>query len=150
MHNQTAVSLYSLPDVPFLRRFQPYTEPDIPCQCYQRGVALPDSHCPPDFLWYHDSAEVVDSSHNTGCFHFGSSCVVLLFAAAYRYCLPRMEIYALAYHSDYSLCSQYFPQRKHFIICHTCRNTKQDCAVIIFRRIYPNFFLRYDCRIFRA
>ena len=71
--NQTAAGSpcrhYS-PDVPSPGKLlHPGTEREFLCQCFQRGGAHPDPERSANLFWYDDSAEVIDSSHNTGCFH---------------------------------------------------------------------------------
>ena len=62
-----------------------------------------NSECSSDLFQYDDSAEVVDSSHNTGCFHFVPPVLISLFWITYRYCLLNEGIYALALFSEISI-----------------------------------------------
>ncbi len=88
--------LFPLSDVPSPGKLlHPGTERNILCQCFQRGVSLPDTHGSSDFFRYDDSAEIVDSSHNTGCFHFVPPVFIfaildsltVLFAVSGRLCI---------------------------------------------------------------
>ena len=48
------------------------------CQCCMRGVTLTDAEGSADLLGNDDSAEIIDTSYNTGCLHISVLLIIIL------------------------------------------------------------------------